>query len=162
MFEIFQDSMAITRFYQHADIFLTMTANPNWPEIREALLPNQKAIDRPDIIARVFELKRRSLMNEIKIRNVFGNNVAHVFTVEFQKRGLPHMHALLFLRGSDKIRTCAQVDNIVCAEFPDPDDDPLRFQTIKSCMVHGPCGARNPKAACMKNGLCSKRYREHS
>ena len=68
------------------------------------------------------------------------------------------MHALLFLRGSDKIRTCAQVDNIVCAEFPDPDDDPLLFQTIKSCMVHGPCGARNSKAACIENGLCSKRY----
>lgn len=39
MFEIFQDSMAITRFNQHPDIFLTMTANPNWPEITSALLP---------------------------------------------------------------------------------------------------------------------------
>jgi hypothetical protein len=30
MFELFQDSMAITRFFQHPDIFGTMTANPNW------------------------------------------------------------------------------------------------------------------------------------
>ena len=106
MFEIFQDSMAITRYYQHPDIFLTMTANPNWPEIIEALLPNQKSIDRPDLVARVFELKRRALMKKIKMKKIFGDNVAHVFTVEFQKRGLPHMHALFFLRGEDKIRTC--------------------------------------------------------
>ena len=126
MFEIFQDSMAITRYYQHPDIFLTMTANPNWPEIKEALLPNQKPIDRPDLVARVFELKRRALMKKIKMKKIFGDNVAHVFTVEFQKRGLPHMHALLFLRGLDKIRTCCQVDNMVYAEFSDP-DDPLLF-----------------------------------
>ncbi|XP_052189897.1 uncharacterized protein LOC127799715 [Diospyros lotus] len=62
MFENFQDSMAITRYNQHPGIFLTMTANPNWPEITSALLPHQKPIDRPDLIARVFELKRKCSM----------------------------------------------------------------------------------------------------
>lgn len=33
MFEIYQDSMAITRYNRHPDIFLTMTANPRWTEI---------------------------------------------------------------------------------------------------------------------------------
>ncbi|XP_052200448.1 uncharacterized protein LOC127806909 isoform X1 [Diospyros lotus] len=158
MFEIFQDSMAITRYNQHPDIFLTMTANPNWPEITSALFPHQKPIDRPDLIARVFELKRKCLMKVIETNKVFGNKVAHVFTIEFKKRGLPHMHALLFLKGLDKIRTCAQVDKLVSAEFPDPKDDPMLFETIKCCMVHGPCGARNPQAPCMENGRCTKRY----
>ncbi|KAG5561407.1 hypothetical protein RHGRI_004441 [Rhododendron griersonianum] len=158
MFEIFQDSMAITRYNQHPDIFLTMTANPRWPEITAALLPRQTAVDRPDLVARVFELKRRALMREIETNKVFGKKVAHVFTIEFQKRGLPHMHALLFLKGPDKIRTCAQVDKLVCAEFPDPKDDPELFETVKCCMVHGPCGARNPQAPCMENGKCTKRY----
>ncbi|XP_028079646.1 uncharacterized protein LOC114281401 [Camellia sinensis] len=152
------DSIVITRYNQHPDIFLTMTANPNWPEITSALLPHQKAIDRPDLIARVFELKRKCLMKEIETNKVFGNKVAHVFTIEFQKRGLPHMHALLFLKGPDKIRTCAQVDKLVCAEFPDPKDDPTLFETVKCCMVHGPCGARNPQAPCMENGRCTKKY----
>lgn len=40
MFEIFQDSMAITRYNQHLEIFLTMTVNPNWLEITSALLPH--------------------------------------------------------------------------------------------------------------------------
>lgn len=56
-------------------------------------------------------------MKEIETSKVFGNKVAHVFTIEFQKRGLPHMHALLFLKSPNKIRTCAQVDKLVCAEF---------------------------------------------
>ncbi|XP_028114888.1 uncharacterized protein LOC114312792 [Camellia sinensis] len=68
------------------------------------------------------------------------------------------MHALLFLKGPDKIRTCAQVDKLVCAEFPDPKDDPTLFETVKCCMVHGPCGARNPQAPCMENGRCTKKY----
>ncbi|KAG5549105.1 hypothetical protein RHGRI_014469 [Rhododendron griersonianum] len=158
MFEIFQDSMAITRYNHHPDIFLTMTANPKWPEITASLLPHQKAIDRPDLVARVFELKRKALMKEIEQNNVFGKKVAHVFTIEFQKRGLPHMHTLLFLQGPDKIRTCAQVDNLISAEFPDPQDDPELFETVKCCMVHGPCGARNPQSPCMVDGKCSKRY----
>ncbi|XP_028053004.1 uncharacterized protein LOC114257440 [Camellia sinensis] len=149
--------MAITRYNQHPDIFLTITANPNWLEITSALLQHQKPIDRPDLIARVFELKRKYLMKEIETNRVFGNKVAHVFTIEFQKRGLPHIHALLF-QGPDKIRTCAQVDKLVCAEFLDPKDEPMLFETIKCCMVHGPCGARNSQAPCMENGKCTKRY----
>ncbi|KAI8569454.1 hypothetical protein RHMOL_Rhmol02G0280600 [Rhododendron molle] len=158
MFEIFQDSMAITRYNHHPDIFLTMTANPKWPEISSALLPHQTAVDRPDLVACVFELKRKALMKEIDKNRVFGQKVAHVYTIEFQKRGLPHMHVLFFLIGRDKIRTCAQVDKLVCAEFPNPEDDPELFETVKSCMVHGPCGVRNPHATCMENEKCTKRY----
>ena len=158
MFEIFQDSMAITRFNQHPDIFLTMTANPKWPKIVDALLPNQDATDRPDLVARVFELKRKALMKDIDKFKVFGTKVAHVFTIEFQKRGLPHMHLLLFLQGPDKIKTCAQVNKVVCAEFPDAIEDPALYETVRKCMIHGPCGARNPGAPCMVHGKCSKCY----
>jgi hypothetical protein len=38
MYQLFQDSMAICQFCQKPDIFLTMTANPQWPEVQEALL----------------------------------------------------------------------------------------------------------------------------
>ncbi|GFS32967.1 hypothetical protein Acr_00g0025630 [Actinidia rufa] len=63
------------------------------------------------------------------------------------------------LRGVDKIRTCAQVDIVVSVEFPSPEDDPILFETVKSVMVHGPCGARNPNAPCLdNNGRCTKRY----
>ncbi|KAF6170596.1 hypothetical protein GIB67_030573 [Kingdonia uniflora] len=127
MFENFQDSMAITRHNCHPDIFLTITANPNWPEIQKALLPHQNAIDRPDLVAHVFELKRRALMKEIKKNKVFGKVVAYVYMIEFQNQGLPHMHALFFLEQSSKVQTANQVDKIASAEFPDENIDLALF-----------------------------------
>ncbi|PIA50920.1 hypothetical protein AQUCO_01100021v1 [Aquilegia coerulea] len=158
MYEIYQDSMAITRYYKHPDIFMTVTSNPKWPEIQNELKPGQAALDRPDLVARVFELKRKAIMHEIENKRLFGRVVANVYTIEFQKRGLPHMHTLLFLHPEDKIRTTDQVDRIVSAEFPDPIKHPALFETIKKCMVHGPCGTRNMESVCMENKVCKSRY----
>ena len=81
-----------------------------------------------------------------------------VHTIEFQKRGLPHMHLLIFLDPEDKIRNAEDVDSIVSAQLPDPETQPILFETIANCMVHGPCGAEVPRAKCMVDGKCSKRY----
>jgi len=35
-----QDALAINRYFGGGDLFITMTANPAWPEITSALLPN--------------------------------------------------------------------------------------------------------------------------
>ena len=37
--QCYQDAMAIVNEKGKPDIFLTMTCNPNWPEIQENLLP---------------------------------------------------------------------------------------------------------------------------
>jgi len=58
MLQHYQDAMAIVRKYGKPDIFITMTCNPNWREIKENLLPNQQPADRPDICARVFNIKK--------------------------------------------------------------------------------------------------------
>ncbi|PIA49665.1 hypothetical protein AQUCO_01300438v1 [Aquilegia coerulea] len=158
MYEIYQDSMAITRYNKHPDIFIAVTANPKWPEIQNELKPSQSALDRPDLVARVFELKRKAIMDEIEKKEIFDRVVAKVYIIEFQKRGLPHMHALLFLHREDKIRTADQVDKFVSAEFPDPIKHPVLFQTIKKCMVHGPCGNRNMESSCMVNRVCKSHY----
>ncbi|XP_026439102.1 uncharacterized protein LOC113337723 [Papaver somniferum] len=97
-------------------------------------------------------------MNEIKEKKVFGTVVAHVHTIEFQKRGQPHMHALIFLKDSEKIRTADMVDKFVSAEFPNEINDPILFDTVSKCMVHGPCGERDPYAACMEKGKCTEGY----
>ena len=61
MYQLYQDSMALARYYQKVDYFITMTANPHWHEIEESLLTGQTAADRPDIVARVFNLKKDAL-----------------------------------------------------------------------------------------------------
>ena len=49
MTQLFQDAMAICRHFYKPDLFLTMTANPKWPEIIYSLFFGQIATDRPDI-----------------------------------------------------------------------------------------------------------------
>ena len=49
--QLFQDAMAICRHFHKPDLFLTMTANPKWPEIIHSLFPGQTATDRPDIVS---------------------------------------------------------------------------------------------------------------
>src|SRR5580658_7341576 len=112
--------MAIAGYYRREDIFLTMTANPKWDEITQELLPGQTSYDRPDLVAQVFQLKKEAVLHEITKGGIFGRTVAHVYTIEFQKRGLPHMHLLIFLEAGSKLLTPADVDSAICAQWPDP------------------------------------------
>jgi len=91
MTQLFQNAMAICRHFHKPDLFLTMTANPKWLEIIHSLFPSQTATDCPDIVSRVFEQKKKALLKLID-NGFFGTTVAHIHTIEFQKRGLPHIH----------------------------------------------------------------------
>ena len=80
-------------------------------------------------------------------------------TVEFQKRGLPHAHILVWQDKKERGEVSpAVVDSFVCAEIPDPVADPLGYALVAELMMHGPCGEDNPKCPCMKDGLCSKKF----
>ena len=56
MHERYQDAMTYLKHYGRPDLFITMTCNPNWPEITTQLHPNQEPQDRHYIIAGVFHL----------------------------------------------------------------------------------------------------------
>ena len=116
--------MAIVGKKGKADLFITMTANPKWKEVQEALLPGQIAADRPDVVARLFRLRLRELMDDLLKKIVLGCTVAHMWVTEFQKRGLPHAHLLLFFADSDKLHTPDDYDDVVCAEIPDRTAEP--------------------------------------
>ena len=57
--QAYQDALAIVRKHGKPDLFITMTCNPKWPEITKHLLGNQTSTNRPDVVARVFQLKAR-------------------------------------------------------------------------------------------------------
>ena len=44
------------------------------------------------------------------------------------------------------------IDKLISAQWPDPVTQPKLFATVKSCMIHGPCGTINPRAPCMDAG----------
>jgi hypothetical protein len=86
------DAMALVRRFGKLDIFLTMTCNPKWDETTHELYPGQTPQDRPDLIDRVFRAKLEELKHILIKKDILGKVRAHVYVVEFQKRGLPHTH----------------------------------------------------------------------
>ena len=149
------DALTYVRFHGRPDLFITFTTNPKWQEILSHLLPCQAAKDRPDVTARVFHQKLRLMMDLILKREIFGSVVCHVYSVEWQKRGLPHAHILLWLH--PKIRP-ADIDNIISAEIPDCTTDPDLFRVVTTQMVHGPCGELNKRSPCMQDSRCLRKY----
>ena len=153
-----QNSLAFSRRYGVADLFITITANPKWPEILNALLPGQTPTDRSDLVSRVFHQKKVFLIDLIVKKEVFGSTVARVHTIEFQKRGLSYMHLLIWLQREYKFTTSAEVDAIISTEFPDPQTYPRLFRLVSDVMTYGPCGEHKPDTPCMQNRHCSKHY----
>ncbi|XP_063942408.1 uncharacterized protein LOC135150192 [Daucus carota subsp. sativus] len=130
----FQDALAVCRHIGHPDIFLTMTCNSMWDEIQRmmAYLPGCLSANSPDIISRVFRLKLEQLTNDIKKKSHFGRCVGVMYVVEFQKRGLPHVHMLIWLDGPSKKFLKENVDKFVSAEIPDPEVDPDGYAAVKA------------------------------
>nr|XP_027102440.1 uncharacterized protein LOC113723649 [Coffea arabica] len=141
------DAMTLVQKFGKPDIFLTMTCNPNWPEIKEHLLPTEEAQNRPDLVVRVFRAKLEELKNELLKKNIFREVATYTYVIEFQKRGLPDIHFLLILKPQHKMFIPDEYDKIVSAEIPDKTKYPHLYRMVKKHMMHGPCGVLNPSNA---------------
>ena len=150
-----QDAITYVRHYGRPDLFIAFTGNPNWEEIQTLLLPGQQSIHRHDITARVFRQILKSLTDLIVKHSVFGNTRCWLYSIESQKRGLPHAHILIWLE--DKIRS-EEIYQIISAEIPDTSTYPKLFDIVTSHMIHGPCDAFNVTSPCMEDGTCKKRF----
>ncbi|XP_076901564.1 uncharacterized protein LOC143556009 [Bidens hawaiensis] len=160
MYKHYQDALAICKVHGIPQYFITFTCNVKWPEIERYMsqFPSLKPQDHPDVIARVFQIKVRSLILFLKEKKPFGEVAADLYTIEFQKRGLPHCHLLLWVTPACKIRDESEVDNYISAEIPDPNVDPHLHKIVTDLMMHGPCGLSRPTSPCMSSGNCSKNF----
>ena len=149
--------MAIVSKYGRPDIFLTFTCNPKNPDILENLPDGLRPEDRPDVTSRVFQGHLNELLNDLLKRHVLRIAIAHIYVIEFQKRGLPYAH-LLILADESKLQTPEDIDTVIAVEIPDPHLEPKLHEIIKSTMVHGPCSILNPKSIYIIDGKCSKEY----
>ena len=118
MWQLYHDAMAIVRYCGKPDLFITMTCNPQWIELSDAAFPGQTAQDRPDLVVRLFKLKLHAFLHDLIDQEEFDKVVGYVYTIEFQKRSLPHAHILLILDKDYKPRIPEIVDRMVCVEIP--------------------------------------------
>ena len=81
-----------------------------------------------------------------------------MYVVEFQKRGLPHVHMLIWQDNDSKTKLKRNVDNFVSAEIPDPEIDPSGYEAVKQFMIYGPCGPEFPKSPSLVNHKCSRHF----
>ncbi|KAL2985527.1 hypothetical protein AAZX31_12G156900 [Glycine max] len=123
-------SKAICSHVGFPNLFITLTCNPNCPEIY-----------RPDFISQVFKPYKESPTGK-----------------KFKKRGLPYVHLLLFLHPDNKYPSPNEIDQIISAEIPSQEDDPELYTLVQNHMVHGPCGILRPESPCMKEGKCNCFY----
>ncbi|GFU44401.1 helitron_like_N domain-containing protein [Trichonephila clavipes] len=147
--------MTYVRAYGRPDFFITFTCNPAWDEVKELLLTGQSPSDRHDISARVFKQKLKFLMDFIVKHHVFGETRCCMYSIEWQKRGLPHAHILIWMM--EKI-TPNRIDEIICSEIPDIEIDKDLHDIVSKNMIHGPCGSLNNNSPCMSDGKCTKQY----
>jgi len=81
-----------------------------------------------------------------------------MYGIEFQKRGLPHAHLLIFLHPSSKYPTTLDIDKVISANVPCAKKEPQLYACVKEHTIYRPCGLANISSPCMKNGSCSRFY----
>lgn len=114
MRQLLYDMTAIVRRLGPPSYFITFTANPPGDEIRLHLGRYQKPSDRPELVSRVFRLKFKSLLADLKA-GVLGKHVANGWVIEYQKRRNLHVHIILSC--GQKIGEIYQTQNTLTTLF---------------------------------------------
>ena len=158
----YKNAMHIVQKKGKPTFFITMTMDVNCEEVRNHLRSDQTPYDRPDLICRIFEMKRKELLRQIKKDGIFGECIAYVCVIEFQKRGASHMHLLIWIKNFDE--TPNNINNVISTEIPQQGEpgskDRELYDLVMKHMIHGPCGDgyRN-NLSCLnksRNGQCGR------
>ena len=97
------------------------------------------------------------MLMELLEDRAFEELQAGLYSIEFQKRGLPHAHLLLWLKRKCKMPPYA-IATVVSAEIPDRIINHHLHTIVTANIIHVPYGEHNPSSVCMKNGPCSKGF----
>jgi len=152
MHKLYMNFMSLVRKFGRPDLFVTFTMNANCDEIFKNLFPGQQPTNRPELIAKVFALMLHKMIESITKESFpFGQVIAWCYTIEYQKRGLPHAHCLFWLSESYKPRNADLIDELISAELPE--DDPELFELVTKYMMHECKVGR-----CKENSKCAKNF----
>ncbi|KAL3110848.1 hypothetical protein niasHT_014785 [Heterodera trifolii] len=172
----FANCMTICREIGKPDLLITFTMDPECKEFA-ILLPfdnngqRQQWYDRPDIVTRLFIDKMAELKRDLTERMVMGPLKGWFYSVEHQKRGMPHVHICLILdweamRVGGKIQTPEDyIAEYICAEIPpkpDGEDVDLSTDEARQRQLYTTVTTKNihtcAENRCLVDGKCIKHF----
>ncbi|KAJ8895334.1 hypothetical protein PR048_000660 [Dryococelus australis] len=115
----------------------------HYPEIR-SLISRRFQYFKLELHCRISPSRIKQVSEEPgrNVPFVLNQNVVYLCTKfgEWQKRGLPHVHLLLWFK--EKWRPNQKKNDIKSAEIPDTKTDKRLYNTVVKNMIHGPCGRK--------------------
>ena len=125
--------IVISNSLGYLDIFVNITCNPNWPEIQNSVLLDQRADGRPELCDRVFRKKQKLLLKHLNNDKPFGQITAFVSVIEFQKRGLVHAQIIIFLdqESNFSLQGPTNIDRVISVEISPVASPHLRGLMLK-------------------------------
>lgn len=117
-----------------------------------------------DLIAQLFYFKKKKRYL-IKRENIFEQFYGDVYTIEYQKLGLPHIHLLIFLYLDNQFFKVFHNDEVIYAKIPTLETNLSGefIRIVTSVMLYGLCGDINFHFLYISNARyypskCTKRY----
>jgi hypothetical protein len=162
--------MTICRARGQPDLFVTLTIDPDCPEVADLLPPGETWMSRPDLLNLAFEQKVKQLLYLMVERSAFGAVAGYVGAYEHQNRGNVHLHMLFILQrennnifgkddwkpvtldGAEYIKEYIQCEIPPEPELGDPDyAQKKRYRDIVTKHYIHTCGGKcvdNPQGKC--------------
>ena len=157
------EALAIARAKGKPHLFITMTCNSYHLHILAALDESMEPSDRPDIIAQIFKQHIEEWVGMLFNSVIPGweKSIGQIYVIEFQKRGLLHVHILVILKRDHAIQE-DEIEKYAIAQISDRNnvENNEIWEHVITKMVHIPCGDFNTNTGCINNqrGKCSSRF----
>ncbi|KAE8281736.1 hypothetical protein D5F01_LYC20736 [Larimichthys crocea] len=172
-----KDLNAMVRQLGKPTFFLTFSAaEMRWPEVIKAVKAQQgEQVDfsqldwnakcdilrsNPVTVMRLFEKRVDALMTDLILSPAqpIGEVEDYFYRVEFQARGSPHIHLLVWIKDAPEFGDLQDdsvvikfIDQYITCQMPDPNADPELHKIVSEVQLH----SRNHSKSCKKgNVMC--------
>ncbi len=109
-----KNALVLVSEYGCPHVFLTLTCNPEWPEIQSQVINGQTAFDCPDVTVLVFKAMLDKFKTKIRNGKYFESHevIYIIHVIEYQYHGMPHAHMVFHLDNAHDIDDDNQEDSI--------------------------------------------------
>ena len=128
--------MIICRYYDRSDFFITFIYNSKWDEIISNIPADSIAADRLDIVSRVFNLKLKTLINDLLKKYILEKIIIDIHIIESQKRDFSYIYILLIMNHDNKIKDIKDIDNIIYTEILNHNINSDLYDIITNIIIH--------------------------